>query len=87
MNIPLGLEFLCFYCNDKESIKNKEEFEIEIPEDKIELRPIMFFQISNVKPFDEKTCILSSDCEDYQIAEIYESVVAKIQERVVFKMN
>lgn len=87
MNIPLGLELMSFWTGDEEAIKNKETFDIMIPEESITVKPVMFYSICNVKPYGPNMCHISSDGEDFYINESYESVNAKIRSQIIYKLN
>ncbi|MGH2666061.1 hypothetical protein [Flavobacterium sp.] len=46
-----------------------------------------FYLIAHIRPFDEQFCEVVSDGQIYIVNEPYESVQAKIRERLLFKWN
>lgn len=86
-NIPLGLELQSFWTDDQDAINNSESFNIPIPDESIITKPIMFYNVDNVKPNGPDMCYVNSGMDEYCINESYESVIAKINERMIFKFN
>lgn len=87
MYLPLGLELNVLWVNDPKAIENEEKFDIEIPDNAIEQKPVMFYEISNVKPISDTECYVSSGGEEYVVTESYESVNSKIRNQIIYKLN
>lgn len=87
MYIPLGLELNVLWVNDPKAIENEEKYDIEIPDESVGIKPVMFYEISNVKPISDSECYVSSGGEEYVVTESYESVNAKIRNQTIYKLN
>lgn len=84
--MTLGLELMSFYTDDEDQIT---QLEIGMPIDAKDLdtKPIMFYHIDHVRKRNDEFCDVISGGIEYCIAESYNSVNQKIQERQTFKIN
>ena len=81
------LELKVFFTDDPEKIKAME-IGIDIPDEDFELQTIGFFNIDCVRQIkSDSYCEIVSGGIEYIVAEPYEVVLAKIQERLTFKWN
>lgn len=81
-----GLELNIFWLENEEQI-NQMEMGLEINVSDLETKPIMFFTIDHVRPSNEFYCTIVSGSFEYLVNQPYEVVLAKIQERLTFKLN
>ena len=87
MYIPLGLELNVLWVTDPKAIENEEKYDIEIPDESVGIKPVMFYEISNTKPISDSECYVSSGGEEYVVTESYESVNSKIRNQTIYKLN